>query len=94
MVYNNVILTVKDPAQQKNVAQLLAKLKDLSLTEDGCERFEVYQSQTTTDTFFLIEHWRDDAALEQHRQAPAFTEIYQPLVLPHVNRSPHLCDLL
>lgn len=94
MIFNNVILTVKDAANIPPVADLLATLASRSRQEPGCHRFEVYQSQADSATFFLIEQWQDQAALDAHRQAPAFAELYVPEVIPLIERTPHLCDLL
>ena len=51
MEYNNVILRVIDPANISTVATLLQEQARVSLTEPGCERFEVYHSQSDAQTF-------------------------------------------
>ena len=51
MEYNNVILRVIDPANISTVAKLLQEQARVSLTEPGCERFEVYHSQSDAQTF-------------------------------------------
>ena len=94
MVYNNVILTVQDTENIARVAALLVEQQKLSLTEPGCERFEVYHSQSSPATFILVEQWQSEEHLTAHRAARGFTEIYQPQVLPLVERQPHLCDRL
>ena len=45
-IYNNVVLTVNSPTDISTVAEKLAKLATDSLQEPGCERFEVYHSNT------------------------------------------------
>ena len=94
MIYNNVILTVKAATNVAVVAALLAEQGKLSRAEIGCERFEVYHSETNGRVFILIEQWVSQAHLDAHRLAPGFTEIYQPKVLPLVERTPHLCKLV
>ena len=44
MVYNNVILKAKDVGYINELKQLLIAQAEASLTEIGCERFEVYLS--------------------------------------------------
>ncbi|MDA0285620.1 MAG: antibiotic biosynthesis monooxygenase, partial [Planctomycetota bacterium] len=66
----------------------------LSKQEPGCARFEVYHSKAEPKFFLLIERWETQADLERHREARAFVEIYQPLVLPLVDRVPHASDLV
>ena len=94
MIYNNVLLTVNNLADCPTVAGLLQELAERSRGEVGCQRFEVYQSQSDPQTFMLIEQWATDEDLQAHRGAPSFTQVYQPKVLPLVERTPHLCDLI
>jgi quinol monooxygenase YgiN len=44
--------------------------------------------------FLLVERWATQAHVEQHRQGKSFLELYQPLVLPLVERTPHPSDLV
>jgi quinol monooxygenase YgiN len=60
----------------------------------GCERFEVYQSQTDPQTFLLVEWWASEEDLETHRTNKNFVEVYKPKVLPLVERLPHPSDRL
>ena len=93
-IYNNVVLTVN---LQSDIETGAAKLTDLaiaSLQEPGCERFEVYHSETASNVFMLIEQWQSQQALDRHREAKAFQSVYLPDVIPLVTRSPHLCRLL
>lgn len=57
MIYINVILTVKDLKDVPEIQGLLAEQRRLSREEPGCERFEVYHSQTDPKVFLLNEHW-------------------------------------
>jgi quinol monooxygenase YgiN len=34
--------------------------------EPGCEQFEVFQSALNPDRLVLLEHWKDQAALDAH----------------------------
>ncbi len=90
----NVWLTVKDPAHADEIAELLREAGRLSRQEAGCVRFDVYRSTAQPDRFLLCEWWESQAAWEAHREAQAFTTIYQPQVLPRVEREPHPCELL
>ena len=94
MHYLNVWLTVKDAADIDAVGRHLSEAARLSRTEPGCRRFEVYQSQADASRFLLCEHWETKQAWETHRTAKAYTEIYQPHVLPKVDREPHVSTLL
>lgn len=94
MIYNNVVVTVKDERDVAEIQSLLLEQTRLSRLEPGCERFELYQSQTDAKVFLLVERWSSQEALDLHRLAKAYTEIYKPKVLPKVDRTPHACNLL
>lgn len=94
MIYNNVVVTVKEERDVAEVRSLLLEQTRLSRLEPGCDRFELYQSNTDTKVFLLVERWTSQETLDQHRLAKAYTEIYKPLVLPKVDRTPHACSLL
>jgi quinol monooxygenase YgiN len=89
MIYLNIVLTVKDPADVESIRGLLAEQARLSRAEPGCVRFEVYQSQNEPTLFFLNEWWESQEAIDVHRTAKAYTTIYQPQVLPRVERKGH-----
>lgn len=90
----NVWLTAKDPADVPEIRRNLAEQQRLSRLEPGCVRFEVYHSETDPRRFLLHEHWESKQAWEVHRTAQAYLTIYQPHVLPKVDREPHVCSLL
>ena len=46
MVFNNVLLRAKDPQRITEISGLLSQQASLSSEEPGCERFDVYQSET------------------------------------------------
>lgn len=94
MITAIILLNVKDEADVATVRDLLAQQRRMSLEEPGCERFEVYHSQAEPKQFVLCEWWSNREALEAHRLAKAFTELYQPKVIPLVDRAPHPCDLV
>lgn len=89
-----VCLTVKDAANVPLVRGLLAEQGRLSRQEPGCVRFEVYHSNNDERVFTLCEHWNSQHDLDVHRTAVAYTTIYQPKVLPLVDRQPHPSTLV
>lgn len=91
MIFNNVVLRVKESHHIAEVASLLREAARLSVAEPGCESFVVFHSESEPALFFLIEAWETQQHLDQHRQAKAFAELYVPRVLPLVERQPHLC---
>jgi quinol monooxygenase YgiN len=91
-IYLNVLLTVRDPAHIGTVEARLRVMAARSSAEAGCERFEIYHSQSDDRVFLLVETWSDAGALEAHRAGAAFTGFYVPEVLPYVERQPHPSD--
>ena len=92
MIYNNILVTVRDRTHLEEVRQLLTEQAELSLQEPGCARFEVYHSQENDCLFLLVEQWESQAHLDAHRSGKACTDIYFPRVLPLVDRVPHPSD--
>lgn len=94
MIHNLVNIKVKNSEDIGRVAELLVELGRLSRTEPGCVRFEAYHSVSDPVTFMLNEWWIDQAALDAHRAASAFENLYKPKVLPLVERMAHASELL
>jgi quinol monooxygenase YgiN len=94
MFYLNVVLTVKDRADVDTVRNLLIEAGKHSRQEPGCARFEVYHSTADDTKFLLNEHWESQDAIDGHRKGHAYTQIYQPKVLPLVTREGHPSNLL
>jgi quinol monooxygenase YgiN len=94
VIHLNVLLTVKDARDIDRVQALLHQQATAARDEPGCLRFEVYHSQSDRRVFLLVERWATQAHVEQHRQGKSFLELYQPLVLPLVERTPHPSDLV
>jgi quinol monooxygenase YgiN len=94
MIYANIVLTANDEKDVPALRDWLCEQGRLSRMEPGCLRFEVYHSQSDPKVFLLIERWESTQALDVHRTAKAYTEIYKPHVLPRVTRSPHPSNLV
>jgi len=94
MICLNVLLTAKDPADVPRIRDLLAEAMRKSRREPGCLRFDVYHSTAEPRRFTLVEHWESQAALDQHRLAAAYLEVYKPHVMPLVEREAHPGPLL
>jgi quinol monooxygenase YgiN len=57
----------------------VATLREASLGEEGCMGYEVFQAP---GTLLLLEHYRDDDALEVHRQSAHYQAIVVERILP------------
>ena len=94
MICLTILLTVNDAADVPVVRDLLARAMRLSRSEPGCLRFDVYHSSAEPRRFTLVEHWASQEALDAHRLAEAYTQIYKPHVMPLVDREGHPGTLL
>lgn len=53
-----------------------------TLRDEGCFRMEVLQVRDAPNRVLLSELWRDDAAIEAHRNKPGHTHAWQsPLIV-------------
>ena len=94
MICLTILLTAKDAADIPRLHDLLAHAMRKSRGEPGCLRFDVYHSTAEPRRFTLVEHWADQAAIDTHRLAEAYTTIYKPQVMPLVDREAHPSTLL
>jgi len=60
--------------QEAAVADVLAKLTEEARKEPGCAMFQVHRHRTEPRRFFIYEQYKDDAALEAHRNTPHFLQ--------------------
>jgi quinol monooxygenase YgiN len=59
-----------------------------TLRDDGCMRMEVFPVRGEPNRFVLSELWRDEAAIEAHRNKPGHTHAWQePLIVSKRNLS-------
>ena len=90
----NVFLAVKDPADVDTIRGLLGECGRRSREEPGCVAFDVCQVIETPETFILCERWESEQAWMDHKERQAVQEIYLPKVLPLVERTPYICDII
>lgn len=91
MIHIHVVLTVRNLADVDKVRGLLKEHATASRAEPGCRRFELYQSESDPGVFVLDESYDSTRAVEEHRLGRTFREIYQPRILPLVERISHVC---
>ena len=89
MICLTIVLTAKDAADIPRLRDLLVQAMRKSREEPGCLRFDVYHSPAEPRRFTLVEHWADQAAIDAHRLAEAYTTIYKTQVMPLVDREGH-----
>jgi quinol monooxygenase YgiN len=70
------------PQSLPRVLELVANLREQSLAEPGCLGYEVFSHVGNAESLLLLEHYRDQAALEAHRQSTHYRDLVQQLILP------------
>ncbi|EKP95296.1 putative quinol monooxygenase [Thermaerobacter subterraneus] len=73
---------VTRPGMADRVEAAVREMITLSRQEEGCLRYEVNRSVERENEFLLYEVYRDEAALEAHRQSPHFRRIVQETIVP------------
>ena len=64
------------------VLAIVAELRPKSLAEPGCLGYEVYQGVGAPGSVLLLERYRDQAALDAHRQSAHYQALVVGRVLP------------
>ena len=59
---------------ENEVVDIFRKVQTASRQEPGCLMYMVHRHKTDAQRFFIYEQYRDDAALEAHRNSPHFQE--------------------
>ncbi len=62
------------PGHEAEVAEVFRKLEAAARQEPGCLMFVVHRHRSDARRFFIYEQYRDDAALETHRNTPHFKQ--------------------
>jgi quinol monooxygenase YgiN len=69
------------PEHRNQFIELMKGHAQRSRAEDGCQQFDVLLPQEDQVRVFLVEAWRDQAALDVHSKGPMLAktrETYQP----------------
>jgi quinol monooxygenase YgiN len=72
-----------NPGKENEVADVFSRLQEAARSEPGCLMFIVHQHRSESGRFFVYEQYRDDDALQQHRQTSHFQE-YVVKILPTI----------
>ncbi len=65
---------VAKPGSEATVHDALKSLIEPSSHEDGCLRYDLFQSTADPRRFFTFEVWTDQSALNEHMRAPHMVE--------------------
>jgi len=81
---NRIMIVVEFEVKPEHRSQFIELIKghaQRSRAEDGCQQFDVLLPQEDQNRVFLVEAWRDQAALDVHSRSPMLAktrETFQP----------------
>lgn len=70
------------PDTLDELLSIIAELRLKSLAEAGCLSYEVFQTLDTPPGILLLERYRDEAALDEHRRSAHYQALVVKRVLP------------
>jgi quinol monooxygenase YgiN len=68
------------PGREGDVRDLLTWMVERTRAEPGCERYDLYEERDAGGALHLFERYRDQAALEAHRQTDHYVEYRRRIV--------------
>jgi quinol monooxygenase YgiN len=77
---------IAKPGRQSNAERLFRQLTKASRQEPGCLIYVVHRHSDDPSHFFIYEQYKDEAALEAHRQTSHFLEIARGSLLQVADR--------
>lgn len=69
-VLNTVALIRANDSSSEVVRDALTELQARTREEEGCLRYDLFESAAAPGTFVTVEEWRDQSALDQHLASP------------------------
>ena len=83
-ITKRVTFIAKEGDEQK-MKELLSAMVKPSKAEDGCIFYEIFQYENNPRKFMAVETWRDEAALEGHKNSPHY-KIYKSSYEPYCEK--------
>lgn len=65
---------VANPGHEEEVAEIFRKLEAASRQEPGCLMYVVHRHKDDGRTFFIYEQYKDEAALQAHKETAHFQD--------------------
>ncbi len=69
-VLNTVALITAKPGSEGPIREALTTLRGHTRAEEGCLRYDLFESAATPGTFVTVEEWTDQSALDAHLASP------------------------
>lgn len=77
----HIICTVRSqPAHRERVRELLLELVAPARLEEGCLYYDLYEQINEPDTFYIVDGWASDEAVELHAVHPNVPRVVEQLL--------------
>lgn len=73
------------PEKVQEFLGLCKNLVELSLKDEGCIDYGLYQELENSETLTFLEEWKDEKSLDQHLNSNHFKEIF-PLLSEYLEK--------
>jgi quinol monooxygenase YgiN len=64
---------------RERVEELMQQFVEPARREEGCLYYDVYRSQSDPNTFFILDGWADQEAIDRHAASPHVASVMQIL---------------
>ncbi|WP_225730008.1 MULTISPECIES: putative quinol monooxygenase [unclassified Nocardia] len=95
MAIQHIVTIRVAPGRSAEFAEAFKALKAVAEQEEGCERYDLFQSMDDPDTLVMLERWTNQDLLDKHTRAErsgsamlvdALVGLWAPGVTPTVER--------
>lgn len=85
-----VIVNMETKDNQADVfLGVFKELAEATRKETGCIKYELFQDEANSSTFFLLEQWESKAHLDAHMEIEHFKKLF-PIMSAHLAKEPKI----
>jgi len=85
MTITKRVTFIAKEGDEEKMKELLSAMVEPSKAEDGCIFYEIFQYKENPRKFMAVETWRDEAALEGHKNSPHY-KVYKSSYEPYCEK--------
>ena len=85
MTITKRVTFIAKEGDEAKMKELLSAMVEPSKAEDGCIFYEIFQYKENPRKFMAVETWRDEAALEGHKNSPHY-KVYKSSYEPYCEK--------
>ncbi len=85
MTITKRVTFIAKEGDEAKMKELLSAMVEPSKAEDGCIFYEIFQYKENPRKFMAVETWRDETALEGHKNSPHY-KVYKSSYEPYCEK--------